>query len=468
MIIRDLATPVLDDRGWHDARELARRAAAARSALQRNGARRGRHVALVADNGAAFVTGLLGIAAADAVPVLVDPALPPEAVARVVGANAISQVCVAGDRARRAAAGIDLDAVSTTADPTCETTIGPIVFASSGTTGTPKSIVLSHAAIAHNVAAIAAYLEVTSADTFYIAKSMVHSSTLVGEVLVALHAGARIIALDPVVTGAQFVQRIERHRPTIVCVNPSLLRLFCTRAATRDRLASVRILHVSGAVVDSATFLEVHERFPRIQMFNAYGLTEAGPRVSRASTARGWKPGSVGTPIAGVAVCVRDRDGNPCATDEIGEICVATPSKLAGYLDRDGALVPVAAGELRTGDRGRMDRDGELFVIGRADDLIITAAHNVDPHDVEAVIRKVPGVVDCLVFGIPDRLLGERVICAYVGTPVIDRLRHSCDALLAPYQIPRQFCRWDELPRTTTGKPSRASARALFATGVPQ
>jgi long-chain acyl-CoA synthetase len=347
-----------------------------------------------------------------------------------------------------------------------------LVVYSSGTTGEPKGIVLSHRAISTNVRAISEYLQPSTDDSFLIVKSMVHSSTIVGEVFVALSAGTKIIALNPLVPPSQLFHRIRDHRPTIIGLNPSILRFFLNKELSASTLDSVRLVHVSGSIIDQDVLRSFRTRFPFVQVINGYGLSEAGPRVTHTAGTAQHKLGSVGRPLRGVEIEVRGANGDLCGPGEPGEILVRSPSLFDGYLVAGGLERPVLTdGLMRTGDMGYRDEDGDLFITGRVDDLILTGSHNVNPADVEEVVRQVKGVADCIVFGVNDELLGQRIACAYTtewsvhaDTGQLERqIREACWRALAGFQTPKTLLRWDLIPVGSGGKKSRKLARQLFS-----
>lgn len=479
---------VTDEEGRHESARLLERATRVWHSLAAGGVGNGVPVALVAENGAAFIAGLFGILTAGGTAVVVDPGLPFGPVHRVLTASRAVAVCFAGTRPRRLleehggelpAPRLDLDAPGGMAPgprprPVVSEEQPAVILHSSGTTGAAKGIVLSHRALLSNLRAIDAYLKPSPHDVFYVARAMVHSATLVGEVLLAFASGASLLALNPRVPPTRMFQRIHEHRATIACVNPSLLRFYDSASATEQRLRSLHTLHVSGSVVDKGVFQRVHERFPWIRMINGYGLTEAGPRVAQLGTTDALKPGSVGKALQGVSLEVRRRDGSACAAHEPGEIFVRTPSLMEGYLGRDGLTRPTLVdGMLATGDLGHLDEDGDLFVTGRKDERIITGGHNVDPSEVEEAVLRVNGIADCIVFGVADALLGQRVVCAYTvdAAEAGDaawwqrRLREACAEALASHQMPKAFCGWPDIPRGPGGKKSRLLARHRLEQG---
>ncbi|HEX3048084.1 MAG TPA: fatty acid--CoA ligase family protein, partial [Bacillota bacterium] len=238
-------------------------------------------------------------------------------------------------------------------------------------------------------------------------------------------------------------------------------------------LSSVRIVYTSGSVAgtelieEAGAFFSKGATTPAI-VLNVYGLTEAGPRVTAQRAERGViKPGSVGTPIQGVILVIRNSEGEICSPHETGRIYVHTPSLMLGYWeDRKSTEMKIKNGWLDTGDLGYQDEDGDVFIVGRADEVIIRGAHNIDPYRIENVIRRIPGVANCLIFGIPDPVHGSRVVCAIQkeSAAVLDRhtMMAYCGQYLAPYECPQMICEWPVFPTTPSGKPSRKLAMEYY------
>jgi long-chain acyl-CoA synthetase len=197
---------------------------------------------------------------------------------------------------------------------------------------------------------------------------------------------------------------------------------------------------------------------------NIYGLTEAGPRVTaqRIGECKN-KTGSVGKPIRGVSLIIKDQEGRACQSGETGRIFVKSPSLMLGYWnDPESTSGKMIDGWLDTGDLGYGDEDGELFILGRADEVIIRGSHNIDPYRIENVIRKIPGVANCIVFGIPDPIDGQRVVCSIQKEEGVlvehQKVMACCREYLAPYECPQVICEWAEIPLTPSGKLSRKLA----------
>jgi O-succinylbenzoic acid--CoA ligase len=178
-----------------------------------------------------------------------------------------------------------------------------------------------------------------------------------------------------------------------------------------------------------------------------------------------FKLGSVGQPLPGTTVLIQREDGSTAEPNEPGEIVVQGPTVFAGYLNRpdDRAL---RGGRLYTGDLGYVDADGDLFVLQRRTDLIVSGGENIYPAEVEAVLRGHAAVADVCVVGVPHALWGQQVAAAVVPNPAAPldeaELQAWCRARLAGYKIPRRFRVVDALPMTASGKVIRRAVSDLF------
>lgn len=479
---------IIDNEGNHDLESISQHVSAA-SQLLTHVAPHHQTVALIADNSATFVTGLFTILSYGACAVIIDPFLQENAVLSMLETTKTSMICFSGQMARhlitenyckfRAYTLYCLDdmslRVSGTAIPPAEYLVDnkdlALILFSSGTTGLAKGIALSHQAIFSNMAAISDYLKPTFDDRFYIAKSMVHSSTLTGELLLALSTGAQLVVRNPRLPASALFRYIADDRPSIICMPPALLHFFAIHENHSDCLSSVHTLHISGSMVNRRDMEIIRRRYPDIRLINAYGLTEAGPRVSQANIALMTKVTTIGKPIKGVRLQVRRADGSRCDSSEIGEFYVHTKGLMAGYV-QSGRLYSdcIDSGWLATGDLGFRDEDGDFFITGRADDMVITGSHNVLPHEIEQVIMQVNGISDCIVFAVDDDLLGQRLVCAYTHNALSDgerqnipqSIRRICMEQLAPYQMPKHFYLWSYIPHNDNGKKSRLLAKRKY------
>jgi malonyl-CoA/methylmalonyl-CoA synthetase len=329
-----------------------------------------------------------------------------------------------------------------------------LVF-TSGTTGTPKGVPLSHGNLLATSAAIEVAWRWTPGDRLLLALPLFHVHGLGVGLHGTLLAGASAVILPRF--GVDFVlDTIAASRATLMFGVPTMW----VRLAASHRVAQLGALRlcVSGsAPLDPSTFaaLEAGIGSPVIER---YGMTETGMLVSNPHDGD-RRAGSVGLALPGVDVRLEGREG---AGEPAGEILVRGPNVFTGYIGGAGADAFTADGWFRTGDLGRADPDGYLRIVGRAKELIITGGFNVYPRDVEEVLRDHPAVADVAVVGVPDPEWGERVVACVVASdttaaPAATALLAWAAERLAPYKRPREIRFVDELPRNALGKVVRAA-----------
>jgi long-chain acyl-CoA synthetase len=320
-----------------------------------------------------------------------------------------------------------------------------IVIYSSGTTGKSKGVILSHYVINSNADAIIEYMWPAYGDCIYIAKTISHSSAITGELLVALKTKTRLV-LAPVIVPPRFVlNNITKFGITIICLNPTLLKMFaeeCERS--KYNLLSLRVIYTSGEILNDVTYELAHRAFVGIPVYNIYGQTEAGPRIS-AQRANCSKLNSVGKPIKGVEVVIAGDGGNLASQGERGVIHVNTKGRYEGYVVGGMKFASLYNGWLNTGDIGYWDEFGELHVVNRIDDVIIINGHKVYPSDVERVICKVAGVDECRVI-LSSESSSPMLVCKYTATKEISlEEKEQLRSILAREENPFLYM---QLPRT--------------------
>lgn len=348
--------------------------------------------------------------------------------------------------------------------PRDEGSIATILY-TSGTTGKPKGVIQTH----HNLLANARNAWNTSAnrargETSVVVLPLAHSfglGTLVGGYLFASRA---ILMRWFSPEGA--LELIERYQAKSMAGVPTMFVLMLTHpnAGKYDTSSVTRWL--VGAAPMPVAQLEAFENKFGGAMYVGYGLTESCPGVAVEREGEPRKPGSTGRPMEGVEVKIVDDDCNELPRGQVGEIIARGENISPGYYKNAAATADTFRdGWLFTGDMGRMDDDGYLFVVERKKDLIIRGGLNVYPKDVEEVIHRMRGVREVAVVGIPDDVMGEEV-CAYVAwkapastTP--EQVIAHCQANLAKYKTPRYVEFVDSLPKTGLGKIQKKEVRKL-------
>jgi len=477
---RPLALAIRDGEGDHDYASLDRAADSAAAGLQALGIGPGDRVALLATPSAAAIALLVAVARAGAVAVPlgtrltrreIGVALQETAPALVVHDDALAAVAtghgipsleateLAGRTTGRERRGVVIDPAAPA-----------VAVLTSGTTGRPKAALLSHAALAASAVAWAAALP--PATGWLLCLGLAHVAGL-GVAWRALGAGVPLHVAPGFDAATALAALRGPGAPSHVSLVPvQLARLLDAAgpdAAGLDTAgavpppAALRAILLGGAPIPSDLVRRAAGAgWPVIP---TYGLTEAGSGVTALpSDEAAGAPGSAGRPLPGVAV----RIAEPGA-DGVGEIQVATPAAFAGYLGREQATAAAFApdGWLRTGDLGRLDAAGRLFVADRRDDLLVSGGENVSPAEIEAVLRDHPAVAEAGVAGRPDATWGVVPVAGIVlgpgaADPGDDALSGWCRERLAPYKVPASFARLEALPRTGSGKLRRRDLRDLL------
>lgn len=332
-----------------------------------------------------------------------------------------------------------------------------VTMLSSGSTGAAKRIGRSQANQVAEADNIATSARVTADDVILCPVPLFHALGQFCCMVTAVRAGAALVLLDhdsgqPVVD--QLVEAVERHGVTVLAAVPYVFEALSDLPGDRRvDFSSIRLCLSGSNFLRAAVLARFRARFG-IPLRQTYGSTETGSvswDVDPAPT-----PGSVGRPLSGVTVRVVDEQGRALPVGAVGEIAVRGGAVVAEPRDGNGFY--------RTGDLGRVDAAGLLYVIGRTRLQIDTGGHKVNPIDVEEVLRQHPSVRDVAVVGLPLRGGGELLAAAVVApSPALEPLLAHCRTRLADYQVPRRIRFLDELPRTATGKVRRARLSDMLA-----
>ncbi len=329
-----------------------------------------------------------------------------------------------------------------------------------GTTGRPRAAVLTHDNLVSN-----AYM-----NRLWDTGGTAGGDVTIG-VLPLIHAYGMTVALNATVLLAgtlvllprfdvdELFAAVDRGRPTMLPAVPTVFRALAEGPQARlHDLSSLRVC-VSGAMRLPVDVQEQFERLSGALLVEGYGLTETSPSTHCNPLSDRRRPGTIGLPLPGTSCRVVDPDDPsrdvPVGTP--GELLVRGPQVFAGYWGSDERTVD--DGWLPTGDLVVMDADGFFTVVDRTKDVVITGGFNVVPSEVEEVLARLPGVVDCVVVGVPDRHLGELVQAHVVRGPGSElteqEVRAHCAAVLAGYKVPRSVRFREDLPRTPVGKVRR-------------
>lgn len=331
----------------------------------------------------------------------------------------------------------------------------------SGTTGAPKGVMLSHANLLANAEAVIDYLQLTADDSvldvlpFYYAygASVLHTH---------LFTGGRIVLAPSLAFPHLVAQALQAESITGFSGVPSTYSLLLEHVQLSGQIApSLRYLTQAGGAMPGKLVMRLRDALPHVRLFLMYGQTEATSRLTYLPPADiDERKGSVGRALRDVEIRICRDDGSWAIPGETGEVCARGPNVMLGYWNNPEATEAVLReGWLHTGDLGHLDAEGYLYLDGRRSDMIKTGAHRVNPADVEEAITELPWVIEAAVVGIDDEVLGQ-VIKAFVVVAREqprgeDRIRAHCRARLAPYKVPKQVEFIGALPRTASGKVRR-------------
>ena len=338
-----------------------------------------------------------------------------------------------------------------------------VILYTSGTTGAPKGVTLTHGNLLANASAVIRYLQLDERDSvlsilaFYYAygASVLHTHLL---------SGGCVVLAQNLLFPHLLMDAIARERITGFSGVPSTYALLLERVKLADYdLSSLRYLTQAGGAMGAALTGRLRAAVPHARLFVMYGQTEATSRLTWLPPERlDEKSGAVGIPVDGVELRIAREDGTTAEPFEAGEVRVRGANVMRGYWNNPEASASVLRdGWLCTGDMGHLDADGFLYLAGRRSDMIKTGAHRVHPNDIEEAILEVSGVSEAAVVGIDDRILGQ-VIKAFIVAPGLPphsetMLKAHCRERLASYKIPRDIEFVSALPRTASGKVRRAA-----------
>ena len=349
-------------------------------------------------------------------------------------ANVICVETIAPAQSPAAPAGVDPEDVAT-------------ILYTSGTSGPPKGVMLTHRNLISNVDSSVLTADYTHGDVSLGMLPLFHAFGLTCTMLLPLLVGGRAAYL-PKFAPAAALKMMSEQGVTCIFAVPSIYRFLVQAAAgsPKEAFARLRFCVSGGEALGREVAGEFEKVFGR-PLMEGYGLTEASPVVS-LNPPDVVRPGSVGRPLSWVEVRI---------AGEAGELWLRGPSVMKGYYNRpDATREAITDGWLRTGDIARVDADGYLYIVGRAKEMIISAGENISPGEIEAALNGHPAVAESAVVGMPDPSRGE-VPRAFVvlkpGAAASEaELIEHCRRRLARMKVPRQVEFRTGLPHTLTGK----------------
>jgi long-chain acyl-CoA synthetase len=345
-----------------------------------------------------------------------------------------------------------------------------VIIFTSGTTGAPKAAVLSHRSVIANqqnllvtTGRLPSELSADHSGTVSLVTVPLFHAGGIQSVISALLTGGRLVFLEGRFDPGEVLRVIESERVRVWGGVPTMITRVLDHADLGSRdTSSLSSITVSGTHIPPELLQRVREAFPgaRRRVGTIYGMTEAGGTLTAVTGDElAQRPGSVGRamPVVELAIAGADPDG-------VGEIIARSPTVMNGYWGMSGDSIVTEEGWLRTGDLGRIDGDGYLYVVGRSKDVVIRGGENIACANVEAALAAHPAVAEVAVVGLPEPEYGEEVAAVVVihdGASVdADELRQYAADRLAYFELPtRWWIRREALPINATGKVVKPALR---------
>jgi len=317
-----------------------------------------------------------------------------------------------------------------------------VMIYTSGLTGRPLGAQLTHANLMTQAVLLEEAYNGTPADRGLAVIPFFHSFGAAANMLTAIRTGARIVLMERFTLESIFAT-IERERVTFTCSVPRMfLGMLFHQGGEKYDLSSLRLCITGGSTMPADFIPLFREKFGA-PLVEGYGLTEAAPICTITRLEQENKPGAIGTPIGGIEARIIADDNTDVPGGETGELIVRGKNVMKGYYKDERATAEVIRdGWLHTGDLGRMDADGYIFLTGRKKRMVITSGFNVYPREVEIVLEMHPAVAAARVESKEDMMRGEIVKALIVRKPGAEAdekeiLRH-CRAYLSSYKLPRE------------------------------
>ncbi len=332
-----------------------------------------------------------------------------------------------------------------------------LVLYTSGTTGRPKGVMLSHDNLLANTRSIVKYLKLTPKDSTVNVLPFFYSfgnSVLMTHLAVQAHINIENRFMYP----NKVIQALQEERPTGFSGVPSTFYILLNKTNfLKCDWSFLRYISQAGGGMRIETIRQLNQALTNTEIYIMYGQTEASARLSYLNpTLIKKKIGSIGKGIPGVELKVVNENGRGVACGEVGEIIARGENIMMGYLENLQATSrTIRDGWLYTGDMARCDEDGFIYIVNRKSDFIKSASYRISPAEIEEVIGEIEGVVDVAVIGVDDELLGEAIVaCVNCSEEAFDvhNIRNYCLDRLPFYKVPLRFIHEPNIPLTASGK----------------
>lgn len=447
-----------------------------------SGVKSGEHVLIMGKNSADWLFAFFGLQMLGAVPVPVNPNFTTSEIAQIMNIVGASKVVtnefhdyakqikniytiskdytvLYTNRGYQYSHLLTLEARRSPEDVAC-------ILLTSGTTGVPKGVQLSHINLLHNAATMRGIAGWSREDNFLLAVPLFHCFGLTATTLCALTAGARILILDNG-KSSYLLSKIERERVTVFNGVPALFLVAMNHNHLEEYdLSSLRSGVIAGSPLTKQEYLKIKRNYGIAHLIQSYGQTETSPAITavRPDESEEIAATSVGTVIDGCEIAILDDKKRPVAAGVAGNIVVRGINVMKGYIN--GKNIYTEKDWLCTGDVGLLDADGHLYISGRTKDLIIRGGENISAIEVENATKELDIVDEVRVLAKKDPVMGEEaclhfsVLSKKDSKNAIKNVREHLQNQLVKYKIPKYIVLHDALPKNGTGK---IDDRALYA-----
>jgi len=333
----------------------------------------------------------------------------------------------------------------------------------SGSTGFPKGVMMTHQSMVFASWSLIEYLRLSPEDRIMLMLPLAFDYGLY-QLLMSVTIGGTFIVEQSFIFTASIFKNIEKYQPTVFPGVPTVYAMMI--AANKQnpiKFNSIQKVTNTAAALPAEFIPELKKIFPNALIFKMYGLTECKRVCFLEPELIDLKPTSVGKAIPGTEIFLLSSDGNPVSIGEPGILYIRGPHIMAGYWHKEELstemLMPgYIPGEkiLCSNDWFKMDEDGDLYFLGRNDDIIKTRGEKVSPVEIENVIYRMDGVKEVAVMGIPDPIMGESIIVYLTTHDSSDlnekEIQRHCMNFLEQYMIPKKVFIIDEMPKSSNGK----------------
>lgn len=345
-----------------------------------------------------------------------------------------------------------------------------VILYTSGTTGKPKGAELSHSNLTLNAWQFADIAQTHSEERYLITLPLFHTFGQTAQMNTGIYAGATLV-LMPKFEPEAALQLLDKEMINIFCGVPTMYWGLLNCQVDDQELINrinkhLRLCGSGGASLPVEIIKQFESKF-QVPILEGYGLSETSPVVTFNRIEKARKPGSVGSSLWGIQVRVVNPEGEDVPTGETGEVVVKGHNVMKGYLNRPEATQQaIVDGWFHTGDVGKFDEDGDLFLIDRVKDMIIRGGYNVYPRELEETLLTHSAISFAAVVGIPDDRLGEEVKAFIIlkdGAAASEsEIVEWCQQHMAAYKYPRHVQICETLPMTATGKILKRELRQLI------